>query len=188
MRILIMGLAVAALPPIHPGWAQGPVVLAPKTRIRFALPSDERAVVAEVLVQRGESLWVRPLQATDTVTFSLSRLAHLDVSSGQKPNGRRGLGIGFLSGAVVGGVWGYAWGQDCSTADSTNSCWFPRGETALAGAAAIGAVGALVGTLIGESILSDRWAPVPLTDRVNVAMWRGGRGRAYGMRFSYSIF
>jgi hypothetical protein len=188
VRISVLLLAAVGLLPLRVGVAQGLVVLAPKTHIRFVLLPDERAVVAEVLVQRRDSLWVRPIQATDTVAFTLSRLSHLDVSRGLKRETWRGVGIGLLSGALVGGALGTALGNRCLPADPNDSCASSRRMLAKIGAVSLGTTGAGVGALIGHAFRSDRWEPVPLTDRVKVAIWRGGQGHAYGMRFSYSIF
>ena len=202
-RIGVLLLAAVGLLPPREGRAQAPIVLLPGTHIRFALPPDARAVVAEVLVQRKDSLWVRPAETVDTVALALPSLARLDVSRGQKRSTLRGAGIGLLSGAVVGGVWGYFFfGSDCSTKPDTipllddrflvgqMGCILPRHDAVAAavGAGLGGALGAGVGALIGHVILSDRWEPVPLTDRVKMAAWRGGQGRAYGVKFSYSIF
>ena len=188
MRISPSLLAALSLLPLRVGVAQAPVVLEPKTHIRFASLPNERAVVAEVLVQRGDSLWVRPMKVTDTVALALSMLAHLDVSRGIKRETWRGVGIGLLSGAVAGGALGAALGNRCSPAEPNGSCSSSRRMLATIGAFSLGTTGAGVGALIGHAIRSDRWEPVPLADRVKVAIWRGGHGRPYGMELGYSVF
>ncbi|MGE5732356.1 MAG: hypothetical protein ACM37U_10465 [Gemmatimonas sp.] len=71
MRTSVLILAIVSLLSPREGVAQAPEVLAPKTRIRYELPTDRRAIIAEVLVHRGESLWVRRPQSADTAIFGL---------------------------------------------------------------------------------------------------------------------
>jgi len=185
MRISVLTLAIVSLLSPREGAAQAPEVLAPKTRIRYALPTDRRAIIAEVVVHRGESLWVRRRESADTVVLVASTLAQLDVSRGQQGHALRGAGFGLLSGVVLGGAIGYAAGDaDCSG----KFVCYDKPQTAAGGAAIFGLLGAGIGALIGRESRTDRWEPALLTSRGRIATWSGRRGNGYGLRFSYSVF
>ena len=168
--------------------AQGPASLAPSDRIRFSLP-DRPAIVAEVLVQRGESLWVRLVRSADTVSLTLSELARLDISRGLKRHPVRGAVIGGISGAVVGGAIGYFFLGDCSAPRPYPGVYISctsASQAALIGGADLGAVGAAVGAVVGSLIRTERWEPL-VERRGQVALWHSGRGRAYGIGFRYKL-
>lgn len=185
MRTSVLILAIVSLLSPRESDAQAPEVLAPKTRIRYALPTDRRAIIAEVVVHRGDSLWVRRTQSADTVVLALSTLAQLDVSRGRQGRALRGAGIGLLSGVVVGGAIGYAAGDaDCSG----KFVCYDKPQAAAGGAAIFGLLGAGIGALIGRESRTDRWEPALLTSRGRIATWSGRRGSGYGLRFSYSVF
>ena len=177
MRAVCM-LGVLSILSLRASCAQAPVVIAPATRIRFALPPVDRLRVAQVIVQRGDSLWVRPAQSEDTLALALKTLAHLDVSRGQHRNTLKGAGLGLLSGAAAGAILGYSLGQDCST---DSFVCFPRDQTSLMGAAYIGGLGAVVGALVGHSHVRDRWVSVLSPSRVKIVAWPANRGFGVGL-------
>ena len=124
------------LPP-RVGRAQAAVTLAPHARIRYALPPGTQTVVANVLGQRGDSLWVRPAHVADTVAFALPNLVRLDVSRGSENH--------MLAFAVVGFI--------CGSLDG-------RGDLPGDGHLIFGAVGAAVGVVAGWVTRRERWAQV----------------------------
>ena len=185
MRIAVLLLATLSLLAPAAAAAQVPVVLAPNTRIRYAVAPDTPAVVANVVAQRGDTLWVRPVHAADTLALGMSRLARLDVSHGKETHALHHAGVGFLIGAAAGGVLGYAGGSDCSSSD-----WicFSRGETAVFSAALFGAVGAGVGSVVGWVNPSERWEPVALPGSARFTLRSDGlRGRRYGVGFTITV-
>lgn len=191
MRSLIVLLAAASLLPFHVGRAQAPIVLAPNTKVRFTLPPAQPPTVAEVLVQRGDSVWVRPLKTADTVNFTFPMLARLEVPAGRERHPLAGAVVGLVVGAVVGAAAGQDAGNDCSEPGpypDIHMCLFPKNETALMGAVYIGALGAGVGALIGWLHETDRWRPVALPNQESIRAWRGGAGRDYGIGVTYRIF
>ena len=101
MRISIAALAALTLFPGHSSWGQGHLVLAPGTHIRYSLSAGERAVEAEVIVQRGDSLWLRSLQTGRRLAVALPDLSRLDTSRGRDRHTLRGAGIGLLGGAAA---------------------------------------------------------------------------------------
>ncbi len=185
MRIPVLVLAALALLAPAATAAQTPVVLAPNTRIRFAVTRDTAAVVASVVAQRGDSLWVHPERSRDTLGLRISSLARLDVSRGKETHALHAAGVGLLIGAVGGGVLGYATGEDC-----TSSEWicFPRGLTAAAGAVAFGLVGAGVGAVVGWVNPVERWNHAVLPVRGTFTIRPDGRGgRSYGVAFRVGL-
>ncbi|HEU4988568.1 MAG TPA: hypothetical protein VFT41_02145 [Gemmatimonadaceae bacterium] len=165
--------------------AQRPTVLAPDTRIRFAVARDTPSIVATVVAQRGDTLWVRPVRAADTLALGLSHLARLDVSRGKHTRALHHAGVGFLVGAVTGGVLGYATGTDCTSGE-----WicFPRSETAAFAGVAFGMIGAGVGAIVGWARPTERWEAVALPADARFTLTSDGRGgRRYGVRFTLTV-
>ena len=153
--------------------AQAPPVIAPATRIRFALAPGDRMRIAQVIVQRNDSLWVRTASTDDTLALALATLGRLDVSRGQHRSTLKGAGLGLVSGAVAGAIIGYSAGEDCSK--SSFIC-FPRDQTTLMGAVYVGGLGAGVGALLGHFHVQDRWVSVRSPGRVKIAVFPANRG------------
>jgi len=165
--------------------AQGLPTLPPPTHIRYSVASGDSSLEAEVVAQRGDSLWVRRLQTADTVLLTLPSLTQLDINRGKKGHPVSGAFIGLGSGAIAGGLLGAMLGSDC-TGDSL--CIAPRDQAALVLAAFGGGVGAAVGAIVGSLVRTDRWESAPLTSRGSIALWRGERGHRYGIGIRYAVF
>jgi hypothetical protein len=168
--------------------AQTPV-LPPPTRIRYSLPGGQ-PVVAEVLVQLRDSLWVRPERTADTVVLSVPSLSRLDVSLGRSGHGRRGAGIGFLTGVVLGGALGLASGDDPKdSCDGRLYCYkFSARDKALLYGGLLGLLGSGVGAIVGANQKTDRWEPVLLTTiRANATQF-GFSERRYQAGVRVTVF
>ena len=186
MRVSVLVLtALSFVLPAATNAQATPVVLAPNTRIRFTVAPDSAAVVARVVAQHGDSIWVRPERTGDTLSLRASSLARLDVSRGKETHARHAAGVGFLIGAVSGGIFGYATGEDCHPTD-----WicFPRGETATAGALMFGLLGAGAGAIVGWVMPVERWNHIlpPAAGRFTIGP-DGRGGRRYGVAFRVSL-
>lgn len=139
MRIPVLLLAVfSALLP-RTGVAQGEVMLAPDTRIRYVPSPGMAHVVAHVVVQRGDSLWIRPVARSETVALGLRDLPRLEISRGTENHMVLFAAVGFVAGALDG-----------------------RGDLPGDGHLIFGAVGAGIGALFGWVTRRERWEPVRL--------------------------
>ena len=168
--------------------AQNPL-LPPSTRIRYSLPASSQPVVAEVLVQRGDSLWVRPERTGDTVAFAVPALSRLDVSLGQHGHALRGAGIGFLTGAVAGAAWGLASGDDKGCPGDSWFCFtYTADQKAVIGGGLLGLIGSGVGAIIGARQKTDRWEPVVLTRVRANTVHLGSAVRTYEAGVRLTIF
>jgi len=190
MRKSLLMLLIATLMAAGVGGAQTPTV-DPGARIRFAFPPGTPLTIATALAQRGDSLWVRPLDSADTVALALPGLARLDVSAGRQTHAWRGAGIGLLVGAAVGGVLGYAAGSDCPTSQGSgyfnfNMC-FGRGFYAEAGALGLGTVGAVIGAVSGWVNPTERWDAVRLPAGGTMALRFDPGGRRAGIAIGWPI-
>jgi len=188
MRTSMFALMTLSLVSIRGSEAQSRMSLPPPTHIRYSLPSSKDAKEAEVLVQRGDSLWIRSLQTGDTTTIALSSLTRLDVSTGRDRHVLRDAGIGLLVGVVGGTIGGYASGDDDLNASSSGWGAETAGTKAAYGAAGFGLLGAGVGALIGVLDENERWQPVVVASGRGPAKYFGTRVRTYNVGVRVAIF
>jgi hypothetical protein len=133
MRAPFLVLAALSLAPFRASAVQTRLSLPPQTHIRVVLPSRE-VIEAEVLVQRGDSLWVRSLTTRVTSSLALSAVTRLEVSMSQDRHVLRDAGIGLLGGAVIGGLLGSGLGALCGLDDQTEH-WRPLAFASVPGPA-----------------------------------------------------
>ena len=163
--ILTIALALLAAAPLAAQTEQAVLVGA---RVRVTVPDTmpnadpaEKArplvVVGKVVAVDDSTMLIRNDASEAGVTISRDRIQRFEVGTGTE-RGRTAT-IGGVIGLAVGGVLGYASGDDCSDQDFI--C-FPREDTALAGAA----LGALLGAGIGYLVGGERWQDAGLPARV----------------------
>jgi hypothetical protein len=109
-----------------------------------------QAVTGGELTLRVQLAGGGPAQETHIPRASVVRL---DVSRARHSKTLTGLGLGFVGGAIVGGVVG-------RLADVEGNDLAPQ-DAMLIGAGFGAGAGVLVGTLIGVSTRVDDWQPVP---------------------------
>lgn len=161
MRAALVAVAALNVASWSTAVGQSRLVLPPPTHIRYTVVSSDSSREAEVIAQRGDSLWLRSLLHADTSVVVIPSLTRLDVSLGRHSHGLRGAAIGLLSGAVVGGVWGASMPvPECHDL----VCFTPssRGEQAAVFGGTFALLGAGVGALIGKGQWSERWERVKL--------------------------
>lgn len=140
-------------------------------RVRITMPDTMRTsepptsarpllVIGQLVAFNDSTMSVRNEASSGDVTVARSRVQRLEVSTGS--NRRASAVTGGLIGLGLGGVLGYAAGDDCS--DREFIC-FPQEETAVAGAFFGAALGSLVGLLVGHD---ERWRDTALPPRVSV--------------------
>jgi hypothetical protein len=153
---VVTGLILAALcAPVLAG-ADDSVTLAELSRgdqVRVRLTSGGKSVRGTLDAAGPGEIVVRPLDtAQPPLRLSPQQVAKLEVVRGRRSHWGRGAIIGFLPGAVFGGVLAVGLGEcdpECGQTDEVLAY-------ALVGGAVTGAVGAL----IGLAIKTDRWVLV----------------------------
>jgi len=157
---------------------QAPRLLETGARVRITSPSRgwlrATATVADarddglvVLIDSGDRL-----QAVD-----LASISEMDVSTGRRSRAMEGFGIGFIAGAVVGGVLG---------STSAEDGW--RGVGALVYAGVLAVPGAIVGLNIGGAMEREVWVGASTSaGGLTVAPVARGSGAGLSMGWALAI-
>jgi hypothetical protein len=129
-----------------------------RVRITVRLPKHERWTGSFVSLA-NDTVTIRDSDSTGVlVTVAAPQITRFEVSRGNRGSGMRGAGFGLLVGVAVGAVVGYAGysGDDYLVSSA--------GESAGAGAALFGFIGAGVGAVVGALTPSEHWRDLPLVD------------------------
>jgi len=80
-----------------------PLVIGTRVRVSSSAPwfSEPRSV-ARVIGQRGDTLSVQPEGTQDSVALPLESITQLEVSAARSSHVGKGMGFGFLTGALAG--------------------------------------------------------------------------------------
>ncbi|HEY0529553.1 MAG TPA: hypothetical protein VGD02_12035 [Gemmatimonadaceae bacterium] len=153
------------------------------SRVRVVASSLPGGVgVGKVIAADGDSLILERERSR-----GVARLARTDVSSIQVSAGHhRHVGRGALAGALIGAGSGALIGA-VTWAPCTGFCFLEpttRGENAKWGAAIVGTIGALVGTVAGAFIVSDEWQSLTLAPTVGLTTLNGKNAESFGLRLS----
>jgi hypothetical protein len=149
--LLTVMLSLAPAPALAAAGAQAAPAVPVGTRVRFTPPERMRGLVGTIAGQRHDTLLLRT-ERDDTVPVPLAELDRLELSRGVHGHALKGLGLGFLVGAVVGGVVGAAVEPDELLG---------RGVNVAAGIILGGAGGSLIGLGVGASVRTERWEAIP---------------------------
>lgn len=136
-------------------------------RVRVTSPSDDlNRHVTTVTEVRGDSIVVAGLAGSRTI--AISNVTALDVSAGTRTQVLRDGLIGFGAGALLGGIVGAATyeGSDFFVGSSVEA-------GALVGTM-FGAVGLVVGGVVGALHRTDRWQPARMPVRAAIIPSRSG--------------
>lgn len=134
--------------------------------IRIKAPSvSDRQLVGALVAVGADTLVLRSKEQSMLLVIPVASVARLDVSRGMQRRYGRGAVLGLVSGAGLGFFLGLASGDDEPGAFMS----LTGGEKAMLLAIPLGLFGLLVGTLIGATVESDIWQPVPL-DRIRVGI------------------
>jgi hypothetical protein len=135
------------------------------SRVRILSPVfGDKTQTATVISSSPESLVFRLNAGSAPQTLSTSTITRMDVSTGTHARKLKGALIGLATGALVGGIVGYATYQrpTCKDPNGGFGCiaidFGPSGDAAFAGAAG-GILGTFAGMLLGARH-TDTWTPV----------------------------
>ena len=152
--------------------------IAAGTRVRVSAVQLGDAITGVVVTHSADTLVVKADGDSGTIALPTAQMARLEISRGKHTQKLKGARIGYLSGAALGAMAGYATYEDphCRAED-----WicidFGPGFDAAVGATFLGAVGALVGTLVGNHE-REQWRPASgglgRDARMGIAPARGG--------------
>lgn len=170
MMLAVLGIAlcpafVRASPPatdpdsLAAGTAPASTLPEPGTRIRLTarMPERQRWTGRFVSVV-NDTLTMRPGDKEGgLLAVSMLDVTRLEVSRGTRSNSLRSAGWGFVIGAVLGGVVGYA-------GTNNSNDLYGAGFDAAAGAVVVGILGAAVGAVHGARNPSEHWRDVNLKD------------------------
>jgi hypothetical protein len=166
-------------------WLQAQQVpeLTEGSRIRVSTEPDvvrPNPLVTTLVRLTPDSMTVMASSGGADLAIPHSAVTRLEVSGGKQGRALRGLGIGMVAGAVVGGL---AWALGSSSCEGELcGTGFDDALSATVGAVALvaGALGgATVGLIIGAASPGERWDPVPLADRS--ALPETGHGYRVGL-------
>jgi hypothetical protein len=153
--------------------------LQPGARVRVTSPShDLRKHVMQVTEVRGDSLIVE--SATFDGPIAVRDITSIEVNVGIRNHFTRDALIGFGVGALLGAAIGAGAHDACSGEDG---CLIPvsRGASAGTAAAAVGAVGFVVGGIFGLFDITEDWERLPMPARASIGQTPSG-----GIKLSFS--
>jgi hypothetical protein len=157
MRLfLLLLLSFLAAPEAGLATESDPLSLA-GTRARLSAPPlGPRKQAGTVVEVRGDTLLFAADRQSERTLVPTASLTGLEVSRGMHSHVWKGVGIGFLAGALAGGVIGYSLAH---TPPSDDGDYGPLGGAV--GAVILGSVGIAAGAIIG-SRQTERWEPLRL--------------------------
>jgi len=144
--------------------AQASVPLGLGDRVRVTAPGLVPGRAVGSVLALSDTLLLQDDAGESLLAIPIASVIHLEVSRGRRSRWARGLGVGFLGGALVGAVYG---GTNAGTGPGEID--LPTDVAMGLSAAFFGAGGALVGLVIGAMIRTDDWVPVP-AERLVVAL------------------
>lgn len=119
-------------------------------RLTATSASEAKQLVGEFQETRGDSIWIWWPQTRRATGVPLSAISRFEVSRERSPRTWAGAGIGFLAGAVLGGVSGAREGAEMGD----------TGARVVVSGITVGCLGMIFGALIGHSSKSDHWTVV----------------------------
>ena len=149
-------------------------------RVRVTTDAAHSTPSGTVVGLTRDSLVIAPPNAEFTMGFRRADITRLEISVGRRRNTLKGMWTGALVGAGAGVAVGYLSGDDdCGG----RLCMFGAAEenAGLLGIA-LGAVGMVIGGIVGVNTTSDRWVTASQSWAVTPVV--DARGRV-GLAFSY---
>jgi len=184
MRSAFLTVAVFMLIPLGAVSSQA---VQPRSGDRIRLTATPNALdnrIAHVLSVRSDSLFLL-IAPAETLAVALAGVTRIEVSTGRQRHTLRGAGIGALIGVASGVLSGVVTGDD-----PPGSGWFRQTweEKAAFDAVFLGAMGLVIGTVVGTLKVSDRWTSVPVgTARATPSLKVGRCGAWLGVAVSIPV-
>ena len=158
-----------------------------------ALSEGTRARLVSASLQQDQQIVRIISTSNDTVVFrsetypvtrslALAEIQRVEVSNGVHRNTGRGAVIGLLAGGISGAIIGAATYTPCEgwcILEPTSS-----GQAAAWGAALLGGVGLVAGTVIGALNKTEEWRPLAVKPTLNAMAAGGGR---VGLQFTHAF-
>ena len=167
MRRIILALLVLVFTTAVQSEAQVASALQQGIRVRV-VTNEGGAIVGTIAAPIGDSVVLS--RSHEMAAFALSEISTVQVSRGKGRmkgafiKGAAGLGIGLLSGAIIGAAT-YTRDDEC---DSNSFCLFDciivcsRTDAALMAGTLVGGLGLVVGTIAGVATGWEQWQAVPV--------------------------
>lgn len=197
--ILSAVLAIAVVPAASPAQLTGapaassaqstasaPSHLVEGTRVRVSTVHRRDPITGVVVSHSADSLVMRSDKDSATMTLPTAQVSRVDISRGRRTQKLKGATIGFLSGAGIGALVGYAtYEPSCGSEGWICFDFGPEFEAAAA-ASLFGLVGAITGTLVGNRE-REQWRPfsgsLGRDARLGIAPAGGGIALTASLRF-----
>jgi hypothetical protein len=146
-------LALLAAPPVE---AQLRPLVHPGNRVRIVEHPGAEPVVRTVFDVRGDTLLVDDGTTSGLHPVHVPDMQRVHVSRGLQRNTGRGVRLGFVAAAPLGALVG---ANKEPTCDEVELCtgFLSRGETIFFHAVGAGALGSVVGAVVGSQSRSQRW-------------------------------
>lgn len=139
-----------------------------EARVRVRMASRER-VTGTVVALRADTMVLRTSSTGSTRGLARSEIAGIERSTGARRHRLRGGALGFLGGAGVGAVIGYATASQPACTGSLCFNGLDEGVRAIAGGLVGGVVGTTLGVVIGGRP-REQWRQVDGDGAVRVSV------------------
>jgi hypothetical protein len=173
-RILVLAVLCGSAAPLA-GQADTLVSVGRRVRVRTMGESGElnRRIEGIVVRMSPDTLVLRLPGSQPLHAVATDQDTQYSMHTGRRSSLGKGAVIGAITGIVVGGAGFAVAGADCPV---EQALCFHRRQTALAGGALIGALGAAVGLAIGAFTSHDVWTPAERRSALVLIQTRSGIG------------
>lgn len=156
------------------------------TRVRVSTAHRRDPITGVVVSHSADTLVVRSDRDLATMALPSAQISRVDISRGRRTQKLRGATIGFLGGAGIGALVGYAtYEPSCGSEGFICLDFGPEFDAAVAGSL-LGALGAVAGTLVGNRE-REHWKPfsgsLGQDARLGIAPAGGGVALTASLRF-----
>jgi hypothetical protein len=157
--------------------------LTPGARVRIA-QAGEKPRVGIVVARTADTLLVKWPEFASSAAVPFADISRLDVSTGRHRRVLKGMALGTVGVGTIGAIAGAISYQPCQSTEFLGCLFAPasRSDAAAFGGVVGGALGLVVGSLVGLQ-RHESWKRVSLDDR-RVAIALAPRGQATGVGVS----